>query len=491
MKWVETKNCKAVAISQIPLLSFDEFIEANLSSASSGLRPLSLIPLKTGKGWMIYSVMADDSSQSIRINSASAGSSLSYESMTAVCPSFHVFERILHEETGIEPLGHPWLKPLRRLNGPAVNYPFYSMKDSQLHEVAVGPIHAGVIEPGHFRFICSGEEVLHLEIMLGYQHRGIEELILSARPHARNIIAESISGDSVIGHACAWSQLVESLADVSLPREVHSIRSIALEMERAGIHLGDLSAVAGDIAYLQGAGVYGARRTLVINSLLSFTGSRFGRGLVRPGGVRFGISNRIAANIKTLFPEIKETIEKMSETMFNSSTVLSRLDNTGVLTRQQAASIGMVGPAARASGLSIDVRSSHPWGAYRYNPIHPHTMPTGDVFARAYIRYVEFIQSIDYVMRELDMVRGYPVPECLPAEHLMPDALSVSLVEGWRGEIVHCAVTGPAGELIKYSVKDPSVNNWYGLALAVRGNGISDFPLINKSFNLSYSGNDL
>jgi Ni,Fe-hydrogenase III large subunit len=261
-------------------------------------------------------------------------------------------------------------------------------------------------------------------------------------------------------------------------------------MERAGIHIGDLGALANDVAYLLGNAVYGATRTLVSKSLLAICGSRFGRGLIRVGGVVFDIESDKIQQLKATLEKVRQDVILMSETMFSTPSVLSRFEQAGVVDTEKARQIGLVGPAGRASGVLLDVRSDHPFGMYRYSPIHKMTMLTGDVFARAYIRYLEITHSLDYVLELLDNLPNDST-ELRPVTQLAPDSLVVSMIEGWRGETAHAAITDSNGHLMRYKIKDPSFHNWFGLAQAVRGNGISDFPLCNKSFNLSYCGNDL
>ncbi|MCU0290133.1 MAG: NADH-quinone oxidoreductase subunit C, partial [Acidobacteria bacterium] len=498
---------RAVDRDQIPCLSLALFREELVKVCKGGKRVVSFFGLppekgNTKEGWLLYAIMADDERSELCVTSTRFYGEERYLSLTKDCPSFHMFEREFYEISGIRPEGHPWLKPVRydsRRSDPLQtmeNYPFYEMAGEEVHQVAVGPVHAGIIEPGHFRFMCHGERVHHLEIQLGYQHRGVEYLMQTGRVHGNpscNIhLAESIAGDSVIAHATACAQALESLGSIEISMRPAMIRALALEMERIAVHIGDLGAIANDIAYLTGNAVFGANRTLIINTLLSICGSRFGHGLIRMGGVGFDIDNELKDNINKIFSTTRDKVVLMGETMLSSAGVLGRLEKTGTIDRDTAGEIGMVGMAARASGVSLDIRADHPWGAYKTLPVHKFCMDSGDVFARTYIRFIEIQKSFDLVR---DMLENLPVGtvmmpvSTLPA--LMKNSLVVSMVEGWRGEIVHTAITDEDGDICRYKIKDPSFNNWYGLALAVRDNGVSDFPLVNKSFNLSYCGNDL
>jgi Ni,Fe-hydrogenase III large subunit len=441
-------------------------------------------------------VLADDVHSRLYVSSTLFKGDVDYPAFTPGAPALHLFEREYYEQFGIEPLGHPWLKPVRQgiagsLTEGERPYPFFRMKGEEIHEVGVGPIHAGIIEPGHFRFSCHGEDVYHLEIQHGFQHRGVEDLFIrhAERPGFLLSLAESIAGDSVIGHAGAYVHAMEALGNIAVTRQAMTIRTIALELERVAMHLGDLAALANDVAYLTGNAVFGALRTKVINTALSICGSRFGRGLLTPGGVNFDISRELREQIGATITELEEETELAAEVLFASASVLSRFERTGIITADTARQIGMVGPAARASGLAMDVRSDHPYGGFSYFPVHKMTLNSGDVFARAYIRHVEIRQSLRIIQEQLTALNGGELKKACSAP--AAGMLVVSLVEGWRGEIAHIAITDEEGKLQRYKIKDPSFHNWFALALAVRKNGISDFPVINKSFNLSFCGMDL
>lgn len=484
--WIKTKNNTKINLLSIPVLSIEnlrqEIIELNK-------RPIAFF----GKDWgmgntRLFTVLADDEKGELYISSAMfENNKKSYDSITPEIPSFHMFERELYEQFGIEPLNHPWLKPVRKNQK---EYPFFEMKGEEVHQVAVGPIHAGVIEPGHFRFMCNGETVYHLEIMLGYQHRGVEKMMIHT---PSNQLAESICGDSVIAYNTAYSQIMETLKDIKITDKAQLIRKMALEMERAAIHIGDLGAIAGDIAYLMGASVFGATRTLVINTMLEFCGSRFGRGFVNIGGVNFDIENEKIERAQKTLSKVEKDVDRMVKTMLKNSTVMSRLEKTGTVSTERAKEIGLVGMAARAAGVELDSRFDFPDKWMTELEIKRQELDgTGDVNSRFRLRYNEIKQSLSIVNKILEKLKTMNEPVLVENnKENAKNAFVVSIVEGWRGEIVHIAMTDMRGKLSKYKIKDPSFNNWYGLALAVRNNGVSDFPLCNKSFNLSYAGNDL
>ncbi len=368
-------------------------------------------------------------------------------------------------------------------------YQFFKLEGEEVHEVAVGPIHAGVIEPGHFRFQCHGELVYNLEINLGYQHRGVEELLLKANQNQRIILSESIAGDTTIGHVFAHCNAIENLSNTQLSLRAEVIRTIASEIERIAMHLSALGGIANDVGFALPASSYGRLRTLAINSLAAICGSRFGRGLFVYGGVRFDLNETIINTVVENLKIINDDVREINKYLFSSVGALSRFEETGIVNTNLAKSIGLVGLAARASGIEEDTRINFPYGAYRYNPISMITLATGDVFARARMRAIEIEETIRFVF---DQIENIPQGE-IKSEHGRMAANSgvVSIVEGCRGEIVHIVFTDEARVLSNYKIKDPSFNNWYGLSLALRETAISDFPLCNKSFDLSYAGHDL
>jgi Ni,Fe-hydrogenase III large subunit len=429
-------------------------------------------------------------------------------SLTAQHFQFHIFEREIHENYGIDFPDHPWLKPVRypfnRFDRKKLinDYPFYSIDGEELHEVGVGPIHAGVIEPGHFRFICNGEKVLHLEIQLGYQHRGAEDLFVRNDSVLKNtVLAESVAGDTVIGHTVCHAGLMETLGGLTISDTLSLERTIALELERIAVHIGDTAALCTDIAYQFGQVVNEALRTIMINTTQFWCGNRFGKGLIRTGGTHYPLTPEVVEEIRKNLNEVKQRYEQITAKVFSLSSVLSRFEGTGKVTTKQASMIGVVGMAARSSGLKRDIRWSNPSLAYDTLNYDPVVLEKGGVWARAIMRPMEVEKSMAMVFQMLDLLEDKegllrhfdPRNDNKPVYSLklQPDTFAISLIEGWRGEICHCAITDEKGKIVNYKVKDPSFHNWLALALSVRGQEISDFPLCNKSFNLSYCGNDL
>lgn len=400
-----------------------------------------------------------------------------FESITIKNPSLQMFEREIFENFGIKPIGHPWLKPVRTQG----NYEFLKSDDMQSHEVAVGPIHAGIIEPGHFRFLCNSERINHLEVQLGYQHRGVEKMLKNT-PSIQ--LVESICGDSTIAYALTFAHAVESLSNIKIDKKSEIIRQIALELERIAIHIGDLGAIAEDIAYKMGSAVFGVTRTLVINTMLEICGNRFGKGLIKIGGVNFDIGNKISEKILSMLDEVQIRVDKMMKAMNNNASVLSRLEKTAILSTKQAKEIGMVGMTARACNVKIDARK------FDDENFEILTTGGGDVHSRFYIRYVEIKQSKKIIEKLLKKLEGELICENSKI-NLTPNSFVTSITESWRGELAHTIITDKEGNIEKYKIKDPSFNNWLGLAIANRNGQISNFPVCNKSFDLSYCGFDL
>jgi len=505
-RFATTGNGRALARSAVPELPAPELFDAVAAAIGGGLRVASFFGLaEPGSDDVgLFAVLADDRRARLHLGRTRVRGS-GFDALTPVCPQVHLFEREIGEQFGLEARGHPWFKPVRFQRslrpghevfggpggaGPEVGVTdFYRVEGDEVHEVAVGPVHAGVIEPGHFRFQCHGENVFHLEISLGYQHRGVERAMLGG-PHKRSIhYAETLAGDTTVGHATAYCQVVEALAKCQKTPRAQALRGIAMELERLANHVGDLGALANDVAYLPTASYCGRLRGDFLNLTATLCGSRFGRGMIRPGGVGFDVDAAMGSDLLARLDAAERDTANAVELLWDAPSVMARFEDTGPVPKEMAEALGLVGPAARASGLPRDVRHDHPSGIFRFSHVPVSTWNTGDVFARAYVRWLEVQRSIDFVREQL---RSLPPGEVRsPVGALAPDHVAVALAEGWRGELCHVALTDAAGRFERYKVVDPSFHNWTGLAMALRGQQISDFPLCNKSFNLSYCGHDL
>jgi Ni,Fe-hydrogenase III large subunit len=482
-------NGTSVPWADVPEWRADEFIAATAAQLDRGGRLCAWFGVSDGASTRLVAVIAFDAENTLAVG-RSEPIKERYPSLTPKYPQAHLFEREVWEQHGLVPEGHPWLKPVRRQDGhhPATEK-FFQVEGGEIHEVAVGPVHAGVIEPGHFRFQCNGEEVLHLEIALGYQHRGVEEAMQTGQHRATLSQMETVAGDTTIGHATAYATVLEALAGTEAPLRAQWLRAVALELERLANHVGDLGALANDVAFLPTSAASGKLRGDFLNLTAMICGNRFGRGVIRPGGCGYDLEpDRAKQLLEKLRIALAETAEAAAW-LWDANSVRARFESTGPVSNEQANEIGMVGVAARASGLVRDVRFDHPAGWHRFAQIPVAVWPGGDVLSRAQVRWLEIQRSGKFLEEQL---ASPPEGEiCTDAGTPTPDSLAVALVEGWRGEVCHVALTDDAGKFRRYKIVDPSFHNWTGLALALRNQAISDFPLCNKSFNLSYCGFDL
>jgi len=502
-KILRIKNNQSVDLYKIPVLDYSAFSSLALDLLKEEQNHcVSYFGYRQLHDLHCLMAIADDTQHDIVILShhVKAGTEQALESLSQHVFALHIFEREIHENFGIDFINHPWQKPVRFARNPAnrelkINdYPFYSIKSEELHEVGVGPIHAGIIEPGHFRFICNGENVLHLEIQLGWQHRGVEQLFLDKKKNLqRNILTENIAGDTVAGHTCTFAQIMEALAEIEITEQTKIERALAIELERIAIHTGDISALCTDAAYSLGANVFGVLRTAIINFIQSWCGNRFGKSLVRVGGTHFPFTEDLKQQLLEVLATFEKRFIEMSHITYRLPSIQNRFDYVGFLTTEQARLLGTVGGSARMSNVIRDIRVSHPSPVYKQFPYETVTAEKGDVFARFLLKRKEIKRSVAWIR---NLLNNYTFDASKTEKpnyklNLKPNQFAISLTEAWRGEICHIAITNEHGELIHYKVKDPSMHNWKALELSLRNVEISDFPINNKSYNLSYCGHDL
>lgn len=493
-------NRRAVPLADVPMLPVDRFARRIEDAIADAWRIVMLFGApETSDELRMLCVLAHDA----RGELSALGTSVrqDYAALSAGCRQAARFECEIAEQCGARPIGHPRLRALRRhaadhaplsWGDAATTLPafaFTPIGGDEVHEVAVGPVHAGIIEPGHFRFQAHGEEILSLEVVLGYQHRGVERL-LECLPRERAIyVAESIAGDSTIAHASAYCGAIEALARSHKSPRAQAIRGIALELERLANHIGDLGALSGDVAFQPAAAYFGRMRGDCLNLLMSISGNRYGRGLIRPGGVGFDMDDEIAREVEQRVARLAGEFRGIADLFFGAASVQSRLEGVGAVSREQCLAHGFVGIVARACDVSRDVRRDHPYGVYRFAQIPVATAWAGDAYARALVRRLETLRSLAFIAEQASALpRGEIRSACA---NLAPNEFVVALEEGWRGEVVHAVLTDAAGRIRRHKVIDPSFHNWPAIEVAMPGNQISDFPLSNKSFNLSYAGHDL
>lgn len=501
------RNGQAVPGAAIPMVAPRAFRDLVIAACASGARVCALYALPSGGEVTLHVLLAHDDVGRLSMLATRTRAGGSFPSMASALPSTQAMERAVFEDHGVLPEGHPWLKPLRRHpalqagsdtepggpQGPAdarrPEHPFFRVEGAGVHEVAVGPVHAGVIEPGHFRFQCSGETVHTLEIHLGYQHRGALARLVAARPAHRTAIAESLVGDGAISHGLAYGVVAEALGGVAVPERALALRQVALELERISDHVGDFGALCNDVGYLPAASWCPRLRGDIQNALGLLTGHRFGRGFLVPGGLVAPVGDDVLAELARVLATFGRECTQVVSLALDAPSVLSRFEGTGVVSQAVARDLGLLGVAARASGCDLDARRDHPLPGCRPLPSAPSVQATGDVLARARVRVAETIRSLERIQAQLAAMPDGPVRA--PVGPWAGDAVAVGLVEGSRGQVTHVGITDANGGLAAYHVFDPSLLNWPGLAMALRGQQISDFPLCNKSFDLSYAGHDL
>ena len=488
-EFIPLGNGASLPWADVPEWRADEFVAATAAELERGGRLCAWFGVPESAALRLVGIVAFDTDNTLTVGRSEPFNG-SYPSLTPRHPQAHLFEREVWEQHDLVPEGHPWLQPVRRNHNdaPAAGE-FFQVKGREIHEVAVGPVHAGIIEPGHFRFQCSGEDVLHLEIALGYQHRGVEEALAGGPHRATMSQMETVAGDTTLGHATAYVMLLEALGGTEAPLRAQWLRALALELERLANHTGDLGALANDVAFLPTSAACGKIRGDFLNLTAQLCGNRFGRGLVYPGGCRHDLAPQRAKQLLEKLHSALSEVDEAAAWLWDANSVRSRFEGTGPVSAEQATELGLVGVAARASGLVRDVRFDHPAGWHRFAQVPVAVWPGGDVFARARVRWLEIQRSGKFLEEQLGTPPNGEIRTAVGPS--APDTLAAALVEGWRGEVCHVALTDKAGLFRRYKIVDPSFHNWTGLALAMRGQAISDFPLCNKSFNLSYCGFDL
>ncbi len=434
-------------------------------------------------------------------------------SISAQVPAASWHEREAHDLFGIAFAGHPdprplvvhdgWpegLHPLRkrfdaRLRQPvepAEEFPHLVVEGAGVFEVPVGPIHAGIIEPGHFRFSTVGESVLNLEPRLFYTHRGLEKRIEGLPVDDALHVAERMCGVCSVSHALGFCEASEQIAGVEIPRRARVLRTVALELERLYNHVGDIGNIAAGASYHYGTSA-GLRMKEALQQLAeALTGSRFLRGLVVPGGVRLDLTAGLARAIEAALAATAEALASLMERIENNPTVTDRLDVTGRLLRHDAIALGVTGVAARASGVDRDARRDHPHAAYaseRGLEVAVATEADGDVHARTDVRAVEARESIRLVRVLLGSVQPGPIRAALPAA-LPSSRVGLASIESPRGAAIHWLRSDAAGRVDRYHLRSASYANWPAVPIAAQNAIVPDFPLVNKSFELCYACTD-
>jgi len=419
------------------------------------------------------------------------------------------FERQIKSLMGVVPVGlpdsRPWIKfedwpedawPLRKSfdalkKMPRVEgtYKWIRAEGEGVYEIPVGPVHAGIIEPGHFRFQAVGEDIINLEERLGYVHKGIEKRFESLSWQDGSRLAGRVSGDTTVAHSLAYCMAHESMTGCRPPQRAQWLRALFLERERIANHLGDIGAVCNDAAFaLMLYQMMRLKETLLRTNHKLF-GHRFIMDKIIPGGVLADMDQDGKESMLSEMERLAEEFERLVVIYDENSSLEDRVRDTGILIPEKARELCVVGIVARASGLNLDCRTQNPFPPYDLIKVNVPVFIYGDVNARVYVRIKEVRESIR-IIREI--LRSLPSGELTSKiEMPSPDTSGFAAVEGWRGEIIYWLQSGPKGEVNRCMVRDPSSVNWLGLEQAIHGNIVPDFPLCNKSFNQSYSGHDL
>jgi len=443
---------------------------------------------------------------------AAAASRPHYPDLAHVFPCAGRMQRAVADLNGLEATGshgpidqRPWLRqaawpadylPLRREPSGSEqfaaldeHYPFVSVEGDGVHEIAVGPVHAGIIEPGHFRFSVVGEKVLRLEERLGYTHKGIEKRLAGQALEAAAPLAARVSGDSTVGYGWAYCSAAEALCATELPARAQWLRALALERERIANHLGDLGALGNDAGFAFGLAQFSRLREDWLRRNHALCGHRLFMDWIVPGGVRSDLDPAALGQCESEARALEDQVRRLADIYDGHAGLQDRFVGTGVLSAQQARALDLTGLAARASGSSADLRAMPL--AYPYNQLQfrAATASTGDVAARVAVRFAEVFESLRLIRAMVRALPGGAVRVALGAAP--PRAAAAGWVEGWRGELLVALELDERGRILRAHCHDPSWQNWPALEHAVIGNIVPDFPLINKSFNLSYSGQDL
>jgi Ni,Fe-hydrogenase III large subunit/Ni,Fe-hydrogenase III component G len=456
-----------------------------------------LFTLEASHHWVVLSIELTDNDRSFPSITPYIHAAKWYEreirDMFGLIPQGHPDLRRLirheHWPKGAHPLkkDFPWDRVLGRQQG---EYHFRHIDGEGVFEVPVGPIHAGIIEAGHFRFSVAGEPIMQLELRHFWKHRGIEKLFEQQRLIDAVPLAERVSGDTTVGHSLAYCQAVETLLRLEVPRRARYLRSLFLELERLHNHLGDIGAMCNDTAYSPAHAHCGRMKERIMQLNDRLTGSRFLRGVIRVGGVTRDIETRRLVDIVDELNRIQPDFSEVGAIIFANASLTDRLETTGILDEQAAWDHAVMGVVGRASGRDCDLRRDRPFAAYDELPVNVALYRYGDVRARLRVRGDEIHESIRLIREIREKIPDGPIanaPSCSPTS----GDWTLSAVEGWRGEILYAVTAGEGGRVHRCKVRDPSFVNWPAIQWAVPGNIIPDFPLINKSFNLSYAGNDL
>ena len=504
MRVLSLRNAEVAHLRDVPVLTAGDFRNAVLAGVRDGARIAALFghPLE-GDDVHLIAVLAHGNEGILSVCSMLVGEA--YPALTPDCPQAHWFEREVAEQCGVRPLGHPWLKRIRFHRSYRAGHDAWPLVDGQsplpgvqdffrvggeeVHEVGVGPVHAGIIEPGHFRFSVQGETIVNLETRLGFAHKGTERLFETLPLDRTPALAERISGDTSVGHALAHCQALEALAGCEAPPRARWLRVVLLELERLYNHVADVGMIVNDTGFAFGHSHCFRIREELLRLNERAAGHRLLRGAVVPGGVTGPVERTPLAPLATTVETFVTEFLEIAQLCLDNTMVLERLQGTGRLFTHTAREMQVVGLVGRASGIDADLRRDAPFAAYGELGVRAAVYEAGDVWARTMVRVDEIRESARLIRAATAGMPEGPTRGPLPP--LPAGGHAFGLVEAWRGPIWHWVLAEAPTKLARVKVVDPSFRNWAALEYAVLKNIVPDFPLCNKSFNLSYSGNDL
>ncbi|MHB1377057.1 MAG: hydrogenase large subunit [Candidatus Humimicrobiaceae bacterium] len=462
------------------------------------------------KNYAIYYVFADrEKGLFLIITTLIDQNKMEFKSISEKVHAAALYEREINDLFGLVPAGHPNAKRLVfHSNWPEGEFPlrkafdlkhkpdfvkkkinFNKVTGEGVYEIPVGPVHAGIIEPGHFRFSVAGEPIINLEAQLYFVHKGIEKMCEGESIERCLYVSERISGDETFTNSLAYCQAIEKIAKIRVPERAEYARVIFAELERLTSHLGDLAGICLDVAYGFAAFQFGMMRGWAYLIADDLCGMRFLRSVNKLGGLRkdfiSGKESKLIKQLKRIRAELDDTVKIIK----SNSMFIDRVENTGILLSNIAVDLNVVGPAGRASGIRYDVRKAFPYEAYKQLKFNIPEHNNGDVNCRMNIKIEECFEAIDLIIKSVEIMPSGKILE--PFHSVEPFQFAFGITEAPRGENIHWVMTGENNTIFRYKIRTPSFCNWPALCHAVKGNLVPDFPLINKSFNLSYAGNDL
>jgi len=508
-KWLERSHVQPGAPGLRALsVSPNEWRQAAEDLAATGARHLALWASPAGAGTLGVRAAFLVEQGGILLTLAELSPTEVYPGIEDLFPAAARMQRAITDLSGLRSTAtdsRPWLRhaawpdnyhplvdpPLSQPPAePSIDtYPFVRVEGDGVHEIAVGPVHAGTIEPGHFRFSVVGEKVLRLEEHLGYVHKGIEQRFTQLPILDAHRLAARVSGDSAVAYSWAYCQALEGISGIEIPPRAAWLRALYLELERIANHLGDLGALGNDAGFAFGLMQFGRLKEQLLRTQQEIFGARYLMDAIVPGGTLHDLAQPNVPSLRTCLLEIEQEVEMLRTIYEEHAGVRDRFTGAGTVTVELATRLGLTGLAGRASGQAFDLRIDLPCEPYRRLGVTKMVRTEGDVAARVAVRFDELREACRLIQKILDALpdgaHGAPIP--LPAER----SVGMGLIEGWRGPVAVALEAGPGGTIRWCHPHDPSWQNWPVLEHAIIGNIVPDFPLINKSFNLSYSGHDL